>query len=176
MPRRPGSLEVALRPRFRSGSPPFAHKSGVSSEAVVVPDTRMREVAAPTDLDRGQVRVWRPERYFWRTPGRMPTIWQVEKTRLCPQRERWPDCAERPARQSPATSNCGTCTCKSQQRMSERLKSWELASPPTMEHSWPRQMTLQDGGPRHARRGRWGRYLGFCLTGASLALGTFDAM
>ena len=81
MPRRPGSLEVTLRPRFQSGSPRFAHRSRVSSAAVAVPDTCIGEVAAPTDLDRGQVRVWRPERYFWKTPGRLPTVWQVEKTR-----------------------------------------------------------------------------------------------
>ena len=75
MPRRPGSLEVALRPRFRSGSPRFAYRSRVSSAAVAVPDTCIGEVAAPTDLDRGQVRVWRPERHFWKTPGRLPIVW-----------------------------------------------------------------------------------------------------
>ena len=64
-------------PRFRSGS----HRSRVSSAAVAVPDTCVGEVAAPIDLDWGQVRVWQPERHFWKTPGRLPTVWQVEKTR-----------------------------------------------------------------------------------------------
>ena len=80
MPRRPGSLEVALRHRFRSGSPRFAHRSRVPSATIAVPDTRIGEVSAPTDPDWDQVRVWRPERYFWKTPGRLPTVWQVEKT------------------------------------------------------------------------------------------------
>ena len=25
--------------------------------------------------------MWRPERYFWQTPGRLPTVWQVKETR-----------------------------------------------------------------------------------------------
>ena len=76
MPRRPGSLEVALRPRFGSGSPtgPEFQVQPLQFRTLVLERLRLPLILTEPGA-------WRSERHFWKTLGHLLTVWQVEKTR-----------------------------------------------------------------------------------------------
>ena len=62
-----------------SSFPWFTNRARVPSATHAFQDTRVGEVAPSVAFDRGQMRVWRPERHFWKTQSRLSTFWPVEK-------------------------------------------------------------------------------------------------
>ena len=66
-----------LRPRFRSGSPRFAHKSRVSVQLFAVPDTRIERLRLPLILT--EARVWRLEHIFGRHRAACPQSGRLKR-------------------------------------------------------------------------------------------------
>ena len=76
--------------------------------------------------------MWQPERYFWKTPGRLPTVWQVEKTRRANRENVGPSVPRGRRDSHPQCQIAGHETCKSRQLTKERLKLWQPAFQSTM--------------------------------------------